>query len=186
MRSSTIPYLTFSLSASHDLYNRSTQKLDLLHPHLESLSFTTDFRYSGETNVIGRALQAEPLDTIQPKFPGKPEKHPWSLTIGHRYAESRGAFTSITHTLTLNSEFNLTQNWKVSFSQYYNIKTGEVTERRLSFYRDLHCWEATFTWIPNGSLRGYYFRINVKSLPDIKFEKSESGVNSPLSDQFSF
>ncbi len=186
MRSSTIPYLTFSLSASHDLYNRSTQRLDLLHPRLENLSLTTDFTYRGNTSVIGTALQGEPIDTLRPKFPGKPEKHPWSLSIGHRYAESRGAFTSITHTLTVNSEFNLTQNWKVSFSQYYNIKTGEVTQRRLSFYRDLHCWEAVFTWIPNGSLRGYYFRINVKSLPDIKFEKSESGINSPLSDQFSF
>jgi hypothetical protein len=59
-------------------------------------------------------------------------------------------------------------------------------ERRFSFYRDLHCWEAVFYWIPNGSLQGYYFRINIKALPDIKIEKSESGISSPLSNQFNF
>jgi lipopolysaccharide assembly outer membrane protein LptD (OstA) len=188
MRSSTIPYLTFSLTARHDLYNRSTQKLDVLHAHLKSISLSTFFSYSGQSGVLGGSSGPEPIDSVTGiKFPGQGQKHPWSITIGHRYAESRGTlFTSITNTLTMGSEFYLTDNWKVGFSQYYDIRKKEIVERRFSFYRDLHCWEAVFYWIPNGSLQGYYFRINIKALPDIKIEKSESGISSPLSDQFNF
>jgi hypothetical protein len=51
-----------------------------------------------------------------------------------------------------------------------------TTSRSVRVHRDLHCWEGSFSWYPDGSLRGYYFKINAKLLPDLKFEKSESGV----------
>jgi len=185
LRSSTIPHLTFTASASHDLYNRQTGKLDLLGAHLTSLSLSTSFNYSGKMKLAGgEKPPCEDCDRTGVPL-GQGSEYPWRISIGHRYSESRGSgYTSITHWITTSSGFNLTPNWKVSFTQNYDIKGKELTDRSLQFYRDMRCWEAVFYWIPNGSRKGYYFRIGLKQIPDIKFEKSESGIRGALQDMF--
>jgi hypothetical protein len=44
----------------------------------------------------------------------------------------------------------------------------------------MRCWEAHFSWNPNGSLKGYYFKIFLKQLPDLKIEKSEDPLRGTL------
>jgi len=58
----------------------------------------------------------------------------------------------------------------------YDLAGHGVTNQSYTFYRDLHCWEGQFEWVPGGGRQGYYFKINVKAIPDIKIEKSESGL----------
>ena len=43
----------------------------------------------------------------------------------------------------------------------------------IDIYRDLHCWEMTFNWIPLGFHQSYNFVIRVKSsiLQDLKLTK---------------
>ena len=53
-----------------------------------------------------------------------------------------------------------------------------IVERMIEVRRDLHCWQALFVWIPGGTRKGYYFRIGVKKIPDIKLERSESGLRT--------
>ncbi|UCD16889.1 MAG: hypothetical protein JSV44_10585, partial [Candidatus Zixiibacteriota bacterium] len=64
----------------------------------------------------------------------------------------------------------------IRYSQYYDVANHKTISRRIEIERNLHCWQGKFYWIPDGSNRGYYFRINVVQIPEIKFEKSESGV----------
>jgi len=54
----------------------------------------------------------------------------------------------------------------------YDIEKSNIVDQRISFYRDLHCWEARFDWNPSGIGKGYYFKINIKApqLSDIKIE----------------
>ncbi len=183
LNSTTIPHLQFTLRATHDLYDRDEQKLDILGAELRSLSFNTSFNYGGDFAPVGLSYEVDSMGRIIPLE--NPKKNPWRFSFSHNYSETRGSFgTNITHTLRMSSEFNLTQNWKVSFSQYYDVRDKKVVDRSFAFHRDMRCWEAVFHWIPNGSRKGYYFRINLKQLPDVKLEKSESGVNSPFTDPF--
>ena len=73
-------------------------------------------------------------------------------------------------------QINPTPLWRVIYSMSYDIAGHGVTTQSFKFYRDLHCWEAEFDWVPGGGTQGYYFRINVKALPDVKIEKSEGGL----------
>jgi len=43
----------------------------------------------------------------------------------------------------------------------------------LNIYRDLHCWELLFNWIPIGFHQSYTLTIRVKAaaLRDLKYEK---------------
>ncbi len=42
--------------------------------------------------------------------------------------------------------------------------------------RDLHCWEAQFTRSFSGGITEYYFKINVKNLPEVYYEQGSSGL----------
>jgi lipopolysaccharide assembly outer membrane protein LptD (OstA) len=71
------------------------------------------------------------------------------------------------------AELSLTSNWRISYSAHYDLQEGTISYHTLSFYRNLHCWEAQIDWVPSGISKRFYFRINVKAptLRDIKFER---------------
>ena len=62
----------------------------------------------------------------------------------------------------------------------YDIVKQEMADQTIEIYRNLHCWEGRITWIPSGFREGFYFRINIKALPEIKLEKGGTGLGTPF------
>ena len=109
---------------------------------------------------------------------------PWSVTLSYNltyttslaYAAFMGIATNTyVHTLGLNGNINITPKWKVSFSTGWDFVKNNITYTNISVYRDLHCWEMRFNWIPIGSYKSWNFTINVKAqaLKDLKYEKKK-------------
>ncbi len=73
---------------------------------------------------------------------------------------------------------NFTAKWKISYDIYYDLENSKKISDGVSLTRDMHCWEGIFNWVPSGSRKGWYFRINVKDLPDVKIEGSKGRVRS--------
>lgn len=71
------------------------------------------------------------------------------------------------------AEVSLTQKLRVGYSAHLDLEKGVISYHRFTFFRDLHCWEASVDWVPSGMGKRVYFRINVKSptLRDIKVER---------------
>ena len=65
----------------------------------------------------------------------------------------------------------------MTYDTRYSIEDKTVASQSLNILRDMHCWQGEFTWIPSGPIAGYYVKIYIKSLPDIKVEKSEGGIS---------
>ncbi len=102
---------------------------------------------------------------------------PWTLRVDYTFKYSKPKFESvITQTLRFSGDVKLTPNWKIGFSSGYDIQKNDFTYTSIDIYRDLHCWEARFTWIPFGYHQSYNFQINVKSsiLKDLKWAKRKS------------
>jgi lipopolysaccharide assembly outer membrane protein LptD (OstA) len=184
LRSSTIPLLNdVTVAATHDLYNPVTGELDLLKARLTNLSVSTGFSMSGSA---GGSRPTE-LDDLDRSFPAQSAASPWNMTVRYRYGETRRAAAgdiskSITHWITADARFNLTESFGVAFSQNYDIRRKVIVNRSIRVTRDMRCWEAQFSWNPNGSLEGYYFRIFLRQLPDVKVEKSQSPLRGTLYD----
>ena len=87
--------------------------------------------------------------------------------------------TSKTFWANSNSIINITNNWKVSYRARFDLIQRDLVNHSFSIYRDLHCWELSLNWTPNGIGQGINFKINVKSptLKDLKLEK-KGGVYS--------
>ena len=69
----------------------------------------------------------------------------------------------------------VTRNWSLSYEGNWDVTAGKLAGEWLTLKRDLHCWEAMFTRSKLGSDTTFYFRINVKSLPDVKYEQGRRG-----------
>lgn len=80
---------------------------------------------------------------------------------------------TIINAIMCNGSVNITPKWKVSYNLTYDIKALKLTYASLSVYRDLHCWEMSFNWIPFGGHQSWNFTINVKAamLNSLKYEK---------------
>jgi hypothetical protein len=109
--------------------------------------------------------------------------NPWNVTLNYTFNynvnENYNYFVidtaihynqSIVQTLGITGDFNITKKWKVGFTTGYDFKAKNFSYTSFDIYRDLHCWEMTFKWIPFGYRRGWSFTINVKAsvLKDLK------------------
>lgn len=103
----------------------------------------------------------------------KPETKPWDITSSFSYKKNTqtGYYISGLHN-TLH--VNLTKNWNLTYSNYYNFKEKELISQSIDVYRDLHCWQLKFSWDKSGTYWSYRLEIQVKKLPDLKFLQSDS------------
>lgn len=105
---------------------------------------------------------------------------PWNLSANFKYNYSKSGLESskrITQTLSVSGNVSLTKKWKISFRTNYDLVANELSSTSINIHRDLHCWEASFNWIPVGRLQSYNFQINVKgsTLRDfLKYNKRKS------------
>jgi lipopolysaccharide export system protein LptA len=78
-------------------------------------------------------------------------------------------------TIGLTGDVSITPKWKVNFRTGFDFDTKEFSYTQIDFYRDLHCWEMRFSWIPSGFRKSWTFGINVKAsiLRDLKYDRKK-------------
>ena len=101
---------------------------------------------------------------------------PWTLNIAYKFSYSNPNLPQNeyeTQSLQFNGTLKLTPKWKITFSSGYDFENQDLTLTQVSVYRDLHCWEMSFSAIPFGSRTSFTFNLNVKasSLKDLKVTK---------------
>lgn len=103
---------------------------------------------------------------------------PWNLSFAYSFqysASETGMNGMTTNSLTFNGDFNVTPKWKVQYNSGYNFETKNLSLTSLSIYRDLHCWDMSFQWVPFGTYRSYSVTLKVKAsiLQDLKLSKQQ-------------
>jgi hypothetical protein len=99
---------------------------------------------------------------------------PWKLSVNYTLNYNKfDAVNALNQSLNFSGNVNLTPKWKIGFNSGYDFINKDLTYTSLDFYRDLHCWEMRFKWIPFGKHQSYNFSIKVKAsvLQDLKWEK---------------
>ena len=132
-------------------------------------------------------------NTFKSKDPERQKNRlPWSLTINYtftygindnleyyRYLYNNNDLKpyahNIVHTVNVSGDIHITKKWKFGFNTGYDFVHKTLSYTSLDFYRDMHCWEMSFNWIPVGYRKGWSFTINVKSstLRDVLKYKKE-------------
>ena len=108
---------------------------------------------------------------------------PWNVSFSYtyshvdRYVAREMNFKSETiQSITLSANVSLTKNWRLAMSTGYDIANHGMSYTTVDIYRDLHCWEMRFSWVPFGYYQSWFFQINIKAdaLRDVKYEKRKT------------
>jgi len=108
--------------------------------------------------------------------------NPWTLHVDYnfRYTSVPVLTTGelkrdLIQTLRVAGDVNVTEKWKFSMQTGYDFEQQDFAFTQITIYRNLHCWEMRFSWIPYGTQKSWNFQINAKSslLQDMKLTKKK-------------
>ncbi|MFK5855289.1 MAG: LPS-assembly protein LptD, partial [Bacteroidota bacterium] len=109
---------------------------------------------------------------------------PWSLSFNYNFTYTNRLTyinfikvpeETIVQTLSFSGQVNITPKWKFTFNSGWDFTQSKLSYTSVNIYRDLHCWEMRFSWIPLGPRKSWNFSINVKAsiLQDLKLNKKK-------------
>jgi len=181
--STTLKSVGISYGSTFCMYDQGNEGGSLTWPILRQYSIGIT---PGILAVAGRFWDGDRvvLENLAPRDPVEyrntgPQQWRISLSPGFSYSSTRATpedlFTSNrNYTLGAQATLALTRNWGLSWSSRYDFLRNQFVSHSLNFRCDLECWDLVFDWTPAGVNPGYfYFRVNIKKIPDIKWEERE-------------
>lgn len=187
LRVQPITRSSFDFSFVHNPYNGD----------LKRLSASTGFTLQGQSKQTEEpAPSAEAGEFGEPGFGAVSEGNylatqgltpsglPWSVSTSVSYTGSRDYLSTSptygqwTSSARLNGSvgLNLSKNWRFDYQAQYDMKTRLLVAQNYTVKRDLHCWEAQFTRSISGGITEFYFKVNVKLLPEVYYEQGSRGL----------
>ena len=109
---------------------------------------------------------------------------PWSINLNYNFTYTNNLEyidymkvpnNTVVQTLSFAGQVNITPKWKFTFNSGWDFTQNKLSYTSINLYRDLHCWEMRFSWIPLGVRKSWNFSINVKAsiLQDLKLNKKK-------------
>ena len=160
----------------------------LLRKDNTSWNFTLDYSFSSDKKkTTGQPKTQEGVEA-QEDFIQNPDNYinwnnPWSFGFnynldyrGKNMPAPQTRQNVITQTLGFHGDISITPKWKVTVNSGFDLKTFDLASNTsVNIYRDLHCWEMRFNWIPVGNYRSWNFFIKVKAsvLQDLKLTRKK-------------
>ena len=111
---------------------------------------------------------------------------PWNLNLSYNYSYSKSyqyanEQLQVKHnhiqTLGISGQLKLTKDLNFNLTTGIDLMKMKITTTQLSASYDLHCFQISVSWIPNGQWESWSFRINAKAsaLADLlQFKKNAS------------
>jgi hypothetical protein len=102
---------------------------------------------------------------------------PWSVNLSYNFNYNKPglADANLTSTVNLSGDLRFGSKWKIQYTTGYDMVRQEFANTTFSVFRDLHCWQLSFRWIPFGPRKSYSLTISAKSptLSALRINKNE-------------
>lgn len=169
----------FEWDANHRLFRKENSSWNFSL----SYNFSSGKKGAGANQPIAIAPASEAEEIME-----NPNKYinwnnPWNLSFNYNlryndrflYTNGRQHEKDLVQTINVNGEVNVTPKWRLNFTSGYDFQSHKMSATNLSVYRDLHCWEMRFNWIPFGYIKSWNFSLNVKAeiLQDLKLNRKK-------------
>jgi len=147
--------LNVNLSTEHSLYSAGSNTVNGFF--LKNAKISSSVGYSGMLNFDD-------------------ESRKWNVSLSHYLSQDFSSSYSTIQWVRSSINTNITKNWNISYDLYFDLENMEKVTDQFVIKRDMRCWEGIFKWIPTGDRAGYYLKISVKEIPEIKVQSSKGGV----------
>ena len=156
------------------------------------LGFADDGRDPPESGADAAVMPGDlPSDDPSPRGVGTATANPqgtgagpWRAALGYQFSRAPRRFTSgalatdqAIQTLDGNMSFQLSPNWGVEWATSYSITDGQFGSHRINFRRNLHEWQANFSFYqtPNGNT-AFEFYVELLHNRDLRFDYAERNL----------
>ncbi|MEI8102383.1 MAG: putative LPS assembly protein LptD [Chlorobium sp.] len=65
--------------------------------------------------------------------------------------------------LNVDAKVALSKKWHTGVNTGFDLDRGKVVFPMVQLYRDLHCWQTGFQWVPFGAFKGFAFQLGLKT-----------------------
>ena len=99
---------------------------------------------------------------------------PWNLSLNYNYSLNKsGLIPVVNNVINFSGDLSLSPQWKIGYNTGYILNRKAFSFSQFTVTRDLHCWQISFQWIPDGLRKSWMFTLNPKSgiLQDLKLNK---------------
>ena len=204
-RSTLVKGLTLQYATQWDMYahdslgrriNETTLKAYNKLLKFDNSSVDIGFNYSLSSDKLKKKKPAATTSattattaTTQEKIDAVPDYDyyvdfdiPWSFNVSYNFHYTNTFNPSYKHnvdaivqTFGISGQLNITPKWKISVTTGWDFTHGQLSYTSIDVYRDLHCWEMRFGWVPKGGQQNWNFSINIKAsmLQDLKLNKKK-------------
>ncbi len=195
-RTTIIKGLAIQYRSSWDMYaldslRRRTNTTEWKAHHrllrLDNTSWSTGFNYSLSSDKVKKKTTTkgttmERQDVVDYYDYYVDFDIPWSFSLSYTFSYNKAYnYTSkkrvavINQTLGFSGQLNITPKWKIGVQTGWDFVNKQLSYTSIDVYRDLHCWEMRFGWVPKGGQQSWNFSINVKApmLQDLKLNKKK-------------
>lgn len=168
-------YLTFNFAFDPYIINENGTRINQTEWktnhrlfRMSSTNFSVALNWRLDQNTFKKKQEQQKLPTEK--------RNPWSFTFNYSFTyglndniyyymllDTTKYVNNMVHTINVSGEFYATKKWKVGFTTGYDLVQKDFSYTSVNLYRDLHCWEMGFDWIPFGYRKGWRFVINVKA-----------------------
>ena len=145
-----------------------------------SVSFNPQINFAASGTLWSGDLRdfTTGISTGAPPDPAPGTTQTWQATLrpsygfsGSRQSPDEPFVTTKSYSLSASASVSFTKRWSASWDAYYNFVTNQLVGHSFNFSCDLECFDMRFNWRPSGINEGYYFIVQIKKIPDIKWEK---------------
>jgi hypothetical protein len=147
---------------------------------------------SGDLGVSGNFWDGDLLDVDLAKPGDNPAQNrfsqkAWNLSFspsfsyrGNRASPQDRFLPTKSFNVSSSASLNLTNSVSMRWNGNYDFSSNTFTHNNYTFHVDLECWEMRFTLRPEKINPGFHFIVNIKKIPDIKWEEKESRTTRVL------
>jgi lipopolysaccharide export system protein LptA len=181
----SVSIINASFSSSFWFYDEADE---LTRPTMNSYSVDLT---SGRLGASGRFWDGDLLELDLIKAGGSAansgDAQSWNInfspSLGYRAsrrAPSERFVPSKSFNVSSSANVNLTKSLSVRWNGNYDFSSDKFSHNSFDFRYDMECWEMRFSWRPEKINPGFSFVVNVKKIPDIKWEQSETKTTRVL------
>ncbi|MDZ4181449.1 MAG: putative LPS assembly protein LptD, partial [Candidatus Cloacimonadaceae bacterium] len=99
----------------------------------------------------------------------------WRFSLSQDIFAADNIFEPTANNLRFDASFKLTDNWALSYGNYYNIKAGELLSQSVKISRSLHCWKLDVSYTRRNEFWEYRIVLFNTVLPDaLRFQTRDS------------
>jgi lipopolysaccharide assembly outer membrane protein LptD (OstA) len=121
---------------------------------------------------------SDSLNSVQKFVEETASDNAWSLSLVHDLYAPKDIFRAQSSSLRLGLTCKITNNWGLSYTNYYNVTNKDMISQSFHLIRDLHCWKLDISINHRNEYWDYRIIFFNTLLPDaLRFQTRDSKTN---------